>query len=120
MTKSKYNPFTDCILPAAGKYTEKYHIVDNRVIEVHKVIVHKFRLTDVDDPDLWAAEPLYDWCKSDVGQWILTHALEVPVWRRYTDPSLFYYNYIIEAKLDGKEFTYWNLKWANSVDKLQK
>ena len=29
--------------------------------EIHKIVVHKFSVGDVEDPDLYAAQPLWEW-----------------------------------------------------------
>ena len=47
---------------------EEYYEGDRLVVkEIHKLVVHRFRLGDVEDPDLYAAEPLYKWQESDSG-----------------------------------------------------
>jgi hypothetical protein len=33
-------------------------------------IVHTFKLSDVDDVDLYAAEPIYNWQQTEVGKWV--------------------------------------------------
>ena len=43
------------------KDTYRYMLIGNRVEEVREVVVHEFILGDVEDPDLYAAQPLYEW-----------------------------------------------------------
>lgn len=100
------------------KEIPKFRVVGDRVEENHKVIVHRFRLGDVEDPDLYAAQPLFEWKESEVGQWVMSHSLDVPVWHRYASPVNYDYQYVITAILSGKDYTFWQLKWANQVDKL--
>ena len=81
--------------------------------EIHKVIVHRFRLGDVEDPDLYAAEPLYKWQESDPGKFIMEHAIDKPTWHRYLDQSTYGYQYAIEAELETKKLSEYYLRWGN-------
>jgi hypothetical protein len=88
----------------------KYNIVGDRVEECKTVTVHEFQMGDVDDPDLYAAEPLMAWEKSELGQWIMKNAADTPTWHRQADPTSFGYKYIIRAKLMGPTLTEWLLR----------
>ena len=39
------------------------------VEEIHKVVVHRFDLSDVEDPDLYAAQPLWEWRRLEYGKY---------------------------------------------------
>jgi hypothetical protein len=95
----------------AGYYKYPYQIMDNKAVELKTVTVHEFSMGDVDDPDLYAAEPLYQWQTSEQGQWIMEHAVETPIWNRVIDPHSFGWRYQIVAKLKAKDYTYWSIKW---------
>ena len=93
---------------------EQYYEGDQLVVkEIHKVIVHRFRLGDVEDPDLYAAEPLYKWQESDEGKFIMEHAIDKPTWHRYLDQSTYGYQYAIEAELEMKKLSEYYLRWGN-------
>lgn len=94
------------------KAENQFKVVDGVIKRTHKVIVHKFQVSDVEDPDLYAAEPLHNWEKSEQGQWVMTHAEETPVWHRSTNPLTYSTNYVIVAKLADKNYTFWQLKWG--------
>ena len=83
------------------------------VKEIHKVIVHRFRLGDVEDPDLYAAEPLYKWQESDPGKFVMEHAIDKPTWHRYLDQSTYGYRYTVEAELEMKKLSEYYLRWGN-------
>ena len=83
------------------------------VEEIHKVVVHKFDLSDVEDPDLYAAEPLWKWEQSDAGKFVMTHAIDKPEWRRHMDPMFMGYRYIVVAELEKKKLSEFYLKWGN-------
>lgn len=94
--------------PTPTKTIYQYMIVGDCVEEVREVIVHSFTMGDVEDPDLYAAQPLMAWQESEAGQWIMTNALDTPEWHRMADPISFGYKYYITAKLSGPALTeYW-------------
>lgn len=72
---------------------------------------------DVDDPDLYAAQPLIEWQESEMGKWIMAKAVETPEWHRYLEPINYGYKYAVVAKLKDVDFTFWTLKWSNQVDR---
>ena len=80
--------------------------------EIHKVVVHRFKVSDVDDPDIYAADPIYKWEKSEPGQFVMKHAIDKPEWRRGLDSSFYGYNYIIIAELEMKKLSEFYLKWG--------
>ena len=82
------------------------------VDEIHKVVVHKFSMGDVDDPDLFVAQPIYEWQESDAGKFIMEHAVEKPYWHRSTDPANYGHRYDIVARLSEQNETFWTLKWG--------
>ena len=94
------------------KKIQKYMLIDDKVHEVHNVVVHKFNMGDVEDPELYAAQPLYEWEKSEAGQWVMQHAMETPMWHRYMSPGDYYQVYAITAKLKAKDYSYFLLKWG--------
>lgn len=79
------------------------------------VTVFQFKIGDVEDPDLYAAEPLHEWCNSEAGEWIMEHADEEPMWYRRMDPNYLGYVYAIQAKLSEENLTFYYLKWGNNV-----
>lgn len=93
-----------------------YHVtqVDGQdvVEKIHKVVVHTFTMGDVEDPDLYAAEPLHKWEHSEVGQWVMEHAVDTPEWHRQSDQFSYGHKYAIIARIRDKDLTWFNLKYA--------
>jgi len=89
-----------------------YKVENNVVNEIHKVVVHRFQLGDVEDPDLYAAEPLLKWQESDSGKFIMEHATEQPEWHRHHDILHYGYQYAIVAKLEKKKLSEFYLRWG--------
>jgi hypothetical protein len=97
-----------------GDFTTVEHI------EAHgplTVTVHKFRMGDVEDPDLYAAEPLWQWQNTEMGEWVMSNAVQTPSWHRLIDPSSFGWTYTILAELSPKDYTYWWIKWGCELTK---
>jgi hypothetical protein len=87
-------------------------IIDNRAVRVTDVCVHTFVLGDVEDPDLYAAQPLYAWQQSAAGQWVMEHAMETPYWLRDADPLTLGFRYQIRARLTDQDHTFWKMKFT--------
>ena len=88
----------------------RYMIIDDRVEEVREVVVHTFTMGDVEDPDLYAAEPLWKWQQSEAGAWVMSHAVETPSWYRIPDVMQYGYRFEIRAKLTGARLTEYMLR----------
>ena len=65
---------------------------------------------DVEDPDLYAAEPLWKWQQSEEGKWVMSHAVETPSWYRIPDVMQYGYRFEIRAKLTGARLTEYMLR----------
>jgi len=88
----------------------KYNIVGDRVEECKEFVVHSFQMGDVEDPDLYAAEPLWKWQNSDIGQWVMKNAADTPTWHRMADAVTYGYRYQIRAKFMGPALTEYLLR----------
>jgi hypothetical protein len=83
-----------------------------------QIIVYTFTLGDVDDPDLYAADPLYQWQQTPHGKWVMENCCDdAPVWNRYLDPNSFGHKYMISAVFEEKKLTEYYLKFGNSAQK---
>ena len=88
-------------------------IIDGVAIAYSDVVVHHFPMGDVEDPDLYAAQPLYEWQQSEAGTWVMKHAVEPPYWTRQPDMESYGYRYYVVARLKEQDQTYFKLKWSN-------
>lgn len=98
-----HNPYTH--KPVRYKYNVIRDGDTERVEECRELVVHTFQLGDVEDPDLYAAQPLYEWQQSDFGKWVMKNAADTPTWYRHVDPMSFGYQYKITAKFMGPALT---------------
>ena len=91
------------------------HIIDenHNVVEIHKVVVHRFKLSDVDDPALYAAGPIWEWEQSDPGQFVMKHAIAPAKWTMHHDVAHYGYQCAIIAELEKKKLSEFYLTWGN-------
>jgi hypothetical protein len=87
-------------------------LIEGKYVKIKEFVVHTFGMGDVEDPDLYAAQPLYEWQESEMGKWVMENAVETPSWHRHADPYNYGYRYAIKAKLKDVDYTFWCLKWG--------
>jgi hypothetical protein len=75
------------------------------------ITVHEFTITE-EDHVVYAAEPLHEWEHSDVGQWVIEHAVEQPVFHSQFEYASYSYKYIVRARLYEEDITFYQLKWG--------
>ena len=93
---------------------DRFIILDQMVVETKEIVVHKFLMGDVEDPDLYAGQPLWEWQNSEKGQWVIERAVETPIWSRALDPFQYQHQYIIQAKFDTKTLTEYYLRFGKT------
>jgi len=89
----------------------EYQVIDDRVVRISNLVVHEFAMGDVEDPDLYAAQPISEWQDSEAGQFVMSHAVEKPYWTRMTDPYNYGYRYVIVARMREPDQTFFRLKF---------
>jgi len=103
---------TDSSTKSNELYKNQFNLIEDRVVEVETLTVHRFQMGDVEDPILYAGEPLMKWQNSECGKWVMDHAVEVPSWHQQVDYSSFGHTFIVRARLKAKDATYFRLKWG--------
>ena len=76
------------------------------------VCVHEFVLGDVEDVDIYAAAPIWEWQQSEAGCWIMEHAAKEPYWIQNMDVNTLGYRVRIMARLSEQNEVFWRLKWG--------
>ncbi len=82
------------------------------VEEIHKVIVHRFKVSDVEDPDIYAAQPIWEWQQTDAGKFVMEHSIETPSYHQHVDYETYGYQYAITAELEKKKLAEFYLRWG--------
>jgi hypothetical protein len=76
------------------------------------VTVHRFTVGDVEDPDIYAAEPILQWQKSESGAWVMQHSRDTMFSRDTMNTPFWGYNFKIVADLDDPDAVYYTLRWG--------
>ena len=112
-SKNSFNDAHGALGPDRGSVPYQVIVQGDRAYKIHRVVVHSFLMGDVEDPELYAAEPLLQWQNSEQGQWIMERAVETPEWHRHADVTTFGYKFAIVAKLKDVDYTFYTLKWGS-------
>ena len=89
----------------------EYRVIDDRVVRISNIVVHEFAMGDVEDPDLYAAQPLSEWQDSEAGKFVMAHAVETPYWIRQVDLNSYGHRYVIVARMREPDQTFFRLKF---------
>ena len=100
-----------------GINLQEFMVIGAKAHKIHKVPVHTFKMGDVEDPDLYAAQPLCEWQNTESGKWVMEKSVEIPMWNRLVNPMDYYHQYVITAWLKDEDYTYWCLKWGDQIGK---
>ena len=76
-----------------------------------KIQVHSFRMGDIEDPEIFVAEPIYKWQQTEQGRWVMGVAKEPPTYQIDTDLEYMGYRVTITANIDEQLLTYYYLRW---------
>lgn len=85
----------------------KYRVFGDEVYE--RKVVHRFRLGDCEDPDLYIAQPIYEWQQTEQGKWVMKHGKE-PVYHLNADPITYGHLVVITAYITPKRWTEYVLR----------
>ena len=88
-------------------------IVGDRIEKIYKVVVYRFTVTNVEDPEIYAAEPILEWEKSDPGMFVMENSVTQPAFNKNYDMMTFGYMYVITAELEEKKLSEFYLRWGN-------
>lgn len=97
-------------LGMSEKPNQKYKVHNNEVYE--RRFVERFRLGDVEDPEIYCAQPIYEWQQTEKGQWIMKHGLD-PTYSIFADPLTYGYSVNISAHITPKRWTEFVLRGWN-------
>ena len=71
--------------------------------------LHEFTLGDVEDVEIYAAQPIYEWQQTPEGKFCMEKATDIE-WQTQLDPRIFGHRIIITGWLEDKYATFWALK----------
>ena len=76
-----------------------------------KIAFYTFRMGDVEDVDIYVAQPIYEWQQTDHGRWVMENAYDL---KYYTGPDHQGWGYQITIRgeiRDPKKLTEYFLRW---------
>ena len=91
---------------------EHTKIINGKAVKFRDVCVHEIRMGDVEDPDLFVADPIWKWQQTDAGKFIMEHAIDQPYFTRGIDHHSYGHLYRIVARLSEQNESFWRLKWG--------
>lgn len=78
---------------------------------MRQVTFHTFAMGDVDDPDIYAAQPIYEWQQSEQGKWVMLHCAE-PKYTIGPDGASWGHRVRLYGELKDSDATFFMLKWG--------
>jgi len=80
-----------------------------------RIVLHTFRMGDVEDPYLYAAFPISEWQKTEHGAWCMKHVQGESEFWCNPDPVSLGYRVAIYGDLLDKDAVFHELKWGDHV-----
>lgn len=81
-----------------------------------KITFHTFRMGDVEDVDIYVAQPIYKWQQTDHGRWVMKNAYDLKYYTK-SDPTSCGYQVSIRGEInDPKKITEYFLRWPKQQD----
>jgi hypothetical protein len=71
---------------------------------------------DVEDPEIYCANPIWDWQQTEYGRWCMATAIDQPSYKITHDLPTYGYKCIVYGQLSEQDYTFHQLKWSNHVD----
>ena len=84
---------------------------DQKVVEIHKLVVHRFMVAD--EVLVSAKEKFWSWKQSEVGAWVAEHAIEELNLLKQPNAMYLGFEFAVVAKLTGEDAVFYQLKWGN-------
>jgi len=91
------------------------HMIENGIV-YHRRQVHSFTMGDVEDPEIYAAQPIYEWQQTDHGKWVMEHGLD-PNYLIRPDETMWGFKVLIIAHINDRDWTEYCIRF---IDKLEK
>ena len=85
----------------------KNKIVDGEVRT--RYVLHEFKMGDVEDIDIYVAQPIYEWQQTPHGKWCMEKATDLE-YHTTIDHMIMGHRIVITGYLSGKHATFYALK----------
>lgn len=82
---------------------------------MQQVTFHTFTLGDVEDPEIYVAQPIWEWQQTDLGQWVMDRCSD-PKYSIGPDGISWGHRVRLYGELEDKDATYFKLRWGQFAD----
>jgi len=89
-------------------------VVDGVATRFRDVKVYEFRMSDVDDIEIYSAAPIHEWSQTEAGKWVFENAVETPYWMRRADYINYGHHFVIMARMSEQNETFFKLKYVHT------
>lgn len=79
-----------------------------------RIKFHSFVLGDVEDVEIYAAQPMYEWKQTPRGQWAMTHAQDL-AWHQELDFNAIGYRITVYGYLEPQLATEYALRFGGDI-----
>ena len=83
--------------------------------ELLRIKFHSFVLGDIDDVEIYAAQPIYEWQQTPQGKWVMAHAHDV-TWTKDLDFKFLGYRVTVHGYLEPRLATEYVLRYGGSTN----
>jgi hypothetical protein len=91
-------------------------VINGNIVKFSDMVVHRFCMGDVEDPMIYAADPIWQWQQTEAGKFVMEHAVEPPWWMQQVDQLLYGFEFIIVARMKESDQTFYTLKYVGTKD----
>jgi hypothetical protein len=92
----------------------KVKIIDDCAVRFSNVCVHEFSVGDVEDPEIYAAQPIWEWQESEAGKWVMENSVDKPYYIQAPDYNSWGHQYKIMARLSEQNQIFFRLKYVGT------
>lgn len=79
-----------------------------------KIVLKTISVGDVEDPDLYVAQPIWEWQQTEQGSWCMAHGQNL-MFHRNIDYAAFANKYTITGEFTDEDHLYFVLRWGEPV-----
>ena len=79
-------------------------------------VFHTFRIGDVEDPEVFVAQPIYEWQQTEKGCWVIAHCPD-PQFRITPNPYAWGHEVNVYGPLEESAAVIFLLKWGEACQK---
>jgi hypothetical protein len=91
-------------------------IINGKVVKFSDMVVYQFRLGDVEDPVLYAADPVCQWQQTEAGKFVMENAVEPIWWIQRWNHLWNGFDFVVVARMKESDQTFYTLKYVGTKD----